>query len=92
MEPLKGYLDAPLTSAGVDYSISLGYPPYFSIITFFDGERMIGSFSLDLYFEKDLDVFARHVLRFLRSYYLEIYRTEERERQKDLDRMQNEGR
>lgn len=98
MEPMRGYLDRPLTSEellkiakmldGVAYRFQIGVPPNFSVIRFYDDENSKdwGAITVPLYFKKDLEAIARHYVRFLQTYAVEIYRTELYEKQRSLQK------
>jgi hypothetical protein len=94
---MKGYIEKPLTSEellkvarileGISYHLEIHSPPNFSHIRFYDQitQKDWGVISVPLYFAKDLEAVARHHIRFMRAYGVEIYKTEERERHKELE-------
>jgi hypothetical protein len=94
---MKGYIAKPLTSdelqqvartlEGVSYHITINNPPNFSVIRFYDQitQKDWGAITVPLYFHKDLEAIARHYVRFLRAYGVEIWKTEQHERNKPLE-------
>lgn len=63
---------------GMTYTIRVNPPPTLSEIDFYDFQngKSWCNMRVRLHFEKDLDAVARHMLRFMRVYYVEIFTTE----------------
>lgn len=82
--PAHELLKAVKGMEGLSYRIELGDPPSFSTIFIFDCRNNddICEIHARMWILKDLEVFARHTVRFLRAYGFEIFRTEYFERQK----------
>lgn len=67
------------------YDVVQGTPPVMSIITFYDTPSkkvIIARMEVFLYFKRDLKTAGDHILRFLRAYAIEIYKTEKFEAEK----------
>lgn len=82
--PASELLKAVKKIEGLSYRIDLGEPPSFSTIFIYDCRNNddICELHVRMWIQKDLEIFARHTVRFLRSYGFEIFRTEYFERQK----------
>ena len=82
--PSNELLKASKQMEGLSYRIEVGELPSFSTIFIYDcrDNTSICEIHARMWILKDLDVFARHTVRFLRAYGFEVFRTEYYERQK----------
>jgi hypothetical protein len=82
--PPHELLKAVREMEGLSFRIEIGDQPSFSTIFIYDcrDNTDICEIHARMWIFKDLEVFARHTIRFLRAYGFEIFRTEYFERQK----------